>query len=104
MTTARLSIPPETLAGFCLRWHVTELALFGSILRDDFRPDSDIDLLVTFAPDTRRTFADLEDMESELSSLLGRKVDLVEREAVEQSRNYIRRRRILATAEPIYAR
>ncbi|MBI2760306.1 MAG: nucleotidyltransferase family protein [Chloroflexi bacterium] len=104
MMTARLPLPPDTLAEFCRRWNITELALFGSVLRDDFRPDSDVDLLVTFAPAARWSFVDLEDMESELTALLGRKVDLVERAAVEQSSNYIRRRRILTTAEPIYGR
>jgi predicted nucleotidyltransferase len=97
-----LKISRDKIAEFCRRWKVTELALFGSILRDDFRPDSDIDVLVTFAPDSTRRFYDLIDMKEELESMLGRKVDLVEKRLVESSENYIRRRHILSHAETIY--
>ena len=78
------------------------LALFGSVLRDDFGPESDIDGLVTFAPSARWSLLDLVRMEDELTTLLGRTVDLVERAAVEQSENYIRRRHILQALEPVY--
>jgi len=97
-----LKISRDKIAEFCRRWKVTELALFGSVLRDDFRPDSDIDVLVTFAPDSTRRFYDLIDMKEELESMLGRKVDLVEKRLVESSENYIRRRHILSHAETIY--
>lgn len=103
MTTARVAVPYEAIAAFCRKWKITELALFGSVLRDDFRPDSDIDLLVTYAPDARWTFFDLVHMEDELAEIFGRKVDLVDKEGVERSENYIRRRHILSTYEPIYA-
>jgi predicted nucleotidyltransferase len=103
MTSARIEIPYERIAAFCRRWKITELALFGSVLREDFRPDSDVDVLVTFAPDHRWTLFDLVRMEDELSSILGRSVDLVEREAVERSPNYIRRKAILSSLEPVYA-
>lgn len=97
-----LKISRDKIAEFCRRWKITELALFGSVLRDDFRPDSDIDVLVTFAPDSTRRFYDLIDMKEELERMLGRKVDLVEKRLVESSENYIRRRHILSHAETIY--
>ncbi|HSB78528.1 MAG TPA: nucleotidyltransferase family protein [Candidatus Methylomirabilis sp.] len=95
-------VPRATLARFCQRWRITELALFGSVLRPDFRPDSDIDLLVTFAPDATWSGWDLVTIEADLAQLFGRKVDLVERAAVEGSENWIRRRHILTHAEPLY--
>jgi predicted nucleotidyltransferase len=88
---------------FCQRWKVAELAVFGSALRDDFRPDSDIDLLVTFQPDADWSLLDQSTMEDELSSLLGRKVDLVSRRAIERSENWIRRRAILESAQLVHA-
>ncbi|HLA80236.1 MAG TPA: nucleotidyltransferase family protein [Thermoleophilia bacterium] len=97
-----LEISRDKIAEFCRRWKITELALFGSVLRDDFRPDSDIDVLVTFAPDSTRRFYDVIDMKEELESMLGRKVDLVERRLVESSENYIRRKHILGHIETIY--
>ncbi len=93
----------DEIAAFCRRWQVVELALFGSALRDDFGPDSDIDLLVSFDPDARPTLFDVVRMQEELSRVLGRKVDLVTRRAVETSRNYIRRRAILGSAQVVYA-
>ena len=100
---ARIEIPQEQIEAFCRRWKITELALFGSVLRDDFRPDSDIDVLFTFAPDAPWGLFDLVHMEDELEVIFGRKVDLVERPAIEQSENYILKRRILNSLEPIYA-
>ena len=97
-----VQIAMDKLASFCRRWKIAELALFGSVLRDDFRPESDIDVLVTFAPDAKRRFYDLIDMKGELETLFGRPVDLVERRLVETSRNYIRRKHILEHAETIY--
>ncbi len=91
------------IAEFCRRWQITEFALFGSILRDDFGPDSDIDVLVTFAPEARETLFYHADMKCELETLFGREVDLINRQAVERSRNYIRRRAILDTARMLYA-
>lgn len=95
-------IDRRKVAEFCRRWKITELALFGSVLRDDFRPGSDIDLLVTFAPDADWSLLDHVTMEEELSNILGRKIDLVSRRAVERSGNWIRRKEILETAEPFY--
>jgi len=98
-----LQMPSAELAAFCERWEIAELALFGSVLRDDFGPDSDIDVLVRFRPTATPTLLDLVRMENELSRLLGRKADLVEYAAVEASRNYIRRKAVLQSAETIYA-
>lgn len=95
-------VPKEKLADFCRRWKVSELSLFGSVLRDDFRPESDIDVLVTFAPDAAWRFYDLNDMREELERMFGRSVDLVERRLVETSENYIRRKHILSNLETIY--
>jgi predicted nucleotidyltransferase len=99
----RVAIPKEHLEAFCLRWKVAEFALFGSVLRDDFRSDSDVDVLVSFMPETRYGLLDLARMQKELEVILGREVDLVEKEAVEQSRNYLRRKAILSSAEVVYA-
>ena len=94
---------PDEIAAFCKHWQITELALFGSVLRDDFGPESDIDVLVRFRPTATPTLLDLVRMEDELTRLLGRKVDLVEYAGVEASRNYIRREAVLQSAETIYA-
>ncbi|MDO8585902.1 MAG: nucleotidyltransferase family protein [Armatimonadota bacterium] len=100
--TLHIPVDHEKIADFCKHWKITEFALFGSVLREDFRPDSDVDVLVTFATDARYSLFDLVRVEDELSGLLGRKVDLVERESVEQSENYIRRRHILENLERVY--
>ena len=100
--TDALQIPTNRLVKFSQRWQITELALFGSVLRDDFGPESDVDILVSFAQDAKWSLLDLATMEEELEIILGREVDLVERQAVEQSENYIRRRHILSMMEPIY--
>ncbi|MCU0476281.1 MAG: nucleotidyltransferase domain-containing protein [Anaerolineae bacterium] len=98
-----LTIPHAEVAAFCRRWGIVRLALFGSALRpQDFRHDSDIDLLATFAPDSRHTLLDLVQMEGDLSDLFGRRVDLGEREAVEFDTNPARRQSILADQVVIY--
>jgi predicted nucleotidyltransferase/uncharacterized protein with HEPN domain len=97
----RLDLPEEELADFCRRWRVEELAVFGSALRDDFRPDSDVDFLVTFEPDAAWSLFDQFRMQDEFAALLGRRVDLIERRAVESSPNWIRRRAILSSARPL---
>jgi len=102
MSRVRIDIPQERVAEFCRKYRVRKLSLFGSALREDFRPDSDVDVLVSFAEDARYSLFELAAMEEELASILGRKVDLVEREAIEQSENYIRRRHILQSEEPLY--
>ena len=102
MGSVRIDIPRERIAEFCRKHRVRKLSLFGSALREDFRPDSDVDFLVSFGEDARHSLFDLAAMEEELGAILGRKVDLVEREAIEQSENYIRRRHILRSEEPVY--
>lgn len=97
-----MEIPRDKIAEFCRRWKINELSLFGSVLREDFQPDSDVDVLVSFAPDVTWSLWDLVTMQEELTQILGREVDLVERRAVERSKNYIRRRHILSSAERIY--
>jgi predicted nucleotidyltransferase len=95
-------IDQQALDAFCQRWGITELDIFGSVVRDDFRPDSDVDVLVSFSDDRRPTLFTLVQMEAELEFLFGRKVDLLERRSVERSDNYIRRKHILAHREPLY--
>lgn len=99
----RLHVTDEQLADFCQRYKISELALFGSVLRDDFRTDSDIDVLVTFAPAAEWSLLDHIRMEQELASLLGREVNLVSRRAIDRSENWIRRREILESAQVVYA-
>ena len=101
---AQLNIPRERLEEFCRRWSITELSLFGSVLREDFRPESDVDMLVSFSENVHYSLLDMVRMQNELGLIFGREVDLVERTAVEQSRNYIRRKNVLSTVKEIYAR
>ncbi len=98
----RLTITSEELFDFCQRWQVSELALFGSILRDDFHAGSDIDVLVSYQPTAKRGLFEKIRMQEELSSLLHRDVDLVSKKAIEQSHNWLRRKNILDSAEVIY--
>jgi hypothetical protein len=93
---------PE-IGEFCTRWKIERLELFGSALRADFGPASDIDILVTFAAGSDWSLLDHVRMEDELSGIVGRTVDLVSRRAVARSHNWIRRDAILNSAEPIYA-
>jgi len=100
--SANIPLDREKIVDFCRRWKITEFALFGSVLRKDFRQDSDVDVLVTFAPDAHWGLFDHVAMEEALSAVVGRKVDLVSRRAIERSANWIRRNAILGTAEPYY--
>ncbi|WP_017325367.1 nucleotidyltransferase family protein [Synechococcus sp. PCC 7336] len=103
MTITAIDLPIEKIAEFCDRWRVTEFALFGSVLRDNFRPDSDIDVMVQFHPDARPTFNTLDRMEAELKAIFHRDIDLITRQGIETSRNYLRRHEILSSAQVIYA-
>ncbi|MCX6343950.1 MAG: nucleotidyltransferase family protein [Armatimonadetes bacterium] len=100
--SARIQFDNEKIAEFCKRQAIVEFSLFGSVLRDDFGPQSDVDVLVKFEPSAKLSLFDMVRMENELSELLGRKIDLVERKAVEQSENYIRRKHILSNLEQVY--
>lgn len=95
-----IEIPEAAIAGFCRKWRIREFSLFGSVLRDDFGPDSDVDVLVSFEDGAPWSLWDLIDMRDELQTIFGRKVDLVEKEAL---RNPIRRHEILRTHEVLYA-
>lgn len=97
-----IELPMEKLEAFCQKWQIAELAAFGSILREDFHQDSDVDFLVTFVPEAKRSLFDLVDMKDELGAMLGREVDVVNRRGIERSKNYIRKRAILESAEIIY--
>ncbi len=102
MAELKVDISQQQLADFCRRWRIRELAVFGSALREDFGPESDLDILVTFSPEAKWGLLDHVLMEQELATLLGRKVDLLSRRAVERSANWILRREILGSAEVIY--
>lgn len=103
MKMLKIKIPENQIAAFCQRWKVTEFAFFGSVLRDDFRPDSDIDVLVTFSPDAGWGLFDHVKMQDELIAIFGRDVDLVSKRAIEKSHNWIRKQSILESAEIYYA-
>lgn len=94
--------PLDEIARFCRRWRIQELAVFGSALREDFRPESDIDLIVTFEDGADWSLLDHIKMQEELRGILGREVDLVTKRAVERSHNWVRRKEILRTATIIY--
>lgn len=96
------TLPMAEIAEFCRRWRVQELALFGSALRDDFHPDSDVDILVTFNTDAEWGLLDHVRMQQELQALLHRDVDLITRRAVEYSPNWLLRNEILRTARPLF--
>lgn len=93
----RIPIPHNAITDFCQRWQVTEFALFGSVLRDDFGPDSDVDVLVAFSAEAKHSLFDLVRMEDQLRAIFGRQVDLVTRRAVERTANEWRRQSILGS-------
>lgn len=102
-TRAHIHIPYDEIEKFCQKWQIAELSLFGSVLREDFGPQSDVDVLVTFAPEAKHGLFALVRMQEELKEIFGRNVDLISRRGVEASRNYIRRKAILDSAEIVYA-
>jgi len=104
MASVAIDIPEAQLAAFCEKWQIRTLELFGSVLRDDFGPSSDVDVLATFDSNAALSLFDLVEAEAELQGIFGRPVDLLDRTSVERSENWIRRRRILESARMIYAR
>ena len=98
-----IEIPRDEIAAFCGKWGIAELSLFGSALRGDFRPESDIDLLVRFTSGKEYGLLAFSRMREELEAIFGRPVDLVAEKAVERSENHIKRRHILATKVVIHA-
>ena len=99
----RISTSRERIAEFCERWKIVEFSFFGSVLRQDFKPSSDVDVLVRFASDAEWSLFDLVSMQEELNVILNRPADLVSRAGLEQSRNFIRKQAILGEAELYYA-
>ena len=96
-----IDFPKDELERFCVKWQISELAVFGSVLRDDFGPDSDVDVLITFAPGGAMTFEGFLDMREELSKMFGgRVIDLVQKRLL---RNPFFRHRILTTRKVLYA-
>jgi predicted nucleotidyltransferase len=100
MVSPNIDLPTQQITDFCRKWKITEFALFGSILRDDFRPDSDVDVLIEFAENAGWSLFDWVDMIDELKSIFKRDVDLVSKRGL---RNPFRRHAILTTREVIYA-
>jgi len=92
---SQIALPEVKVGEFCRKWKITEFALFGSVLRQDFRPDSDVDVMVSFDPAACWSLVDVAKMQNELEEMLCRKVDMVERSAIERSENYIRRQHVL---------
>ena len=99
--SARIDIPKDEIAAFCQRNHIRRMALFGSVLRDDFTPESDVDVLVEFEP-SQTPGLEFMTMQDELSEILGRQVDLHTFEGVESSRNWLLREEILSSVEVQY--
>jgi uncharacterized protein len=100
MLTAHVHIPQKEIAAFCQRWKVVEFALFGSVLRTDYTPESDVDVLVTFAAGAEISLFDMAQMQIELQGIFNRPVDILEKDAL---RNPYRKREILGTAQVVYA-
>ena len=103
MATVQLSIPRKELFAFCKRWKVTQLSLFGSAVRNDFSPESDIDALISFSSQSEWGLFDHIQMKQELKELFGRDVDLITQRALEQSHNELLRAEILESAQVIYS-
>jgi uncharacterized protein len=97
-----IALPIDDIRAFCQRWQIAELSVFGSILRDDFDANSDVDFLYVLKPNTHWSLRDLLQAEEELTQLLSRRVDLVGKATIEQSHNWLRKRNILSSAKVIY--
>ena len=102
MPKPRIQLPKEKIAQWCAKWKVVEFSLFGSVLTDRFNSDSDVDVMVSFVPNSGWGLFDLVDMEDELREITGRNVDIVTRNSIERSQNPIRRKAILESVEPFY--
>lgn len=100
MSQAAVEIPKSAIEAFCQKWKIGEFSLFGSILREDFGPDSDVDVLIEFSVEADWSLYEWVEMKEELERLFGRKVDLVAKEGL---RNPFRRKAILSSREVLYA-
>ncbi|MFZ1398778.1 MAG: nucleotidyltransferase domain-containing protein [Candidatus Promineifilaceae bacterium] len=103
MNKLQLDVSASEIAAFCQKWRIQEFALSSSAVREDFHPNSDIDILVTFKPEAQWTLFGHVDMQDELKKLFGREVDLVSRKGIERSQNHIRRQEIIDSARVMYA-
>jgi hypothetical protein len=95
-------VSADRIEEFCQHWRIQEFSLFGSVLNERFGQDSDVDVLVSFAPEVTYSFQQLTEMQDELEAIFGRPVDLIDKQAVQESPNYIRRREILESAQVIF--
>lgn len=103
MVSKNFDLPAASIADICRKFGVEELSIFGSALRDDFAPESDVDFLVVFKDDDYGPWmGKLTDLEEQLGQAIGRRVDLVDKHGVQQSENYIRRKHILSSAQVVY--
>ena len=102
MKLKNIVLPTDRIELFCQKWQITEFALFGSVLRDDFKEQSDIDVLVSFDKDAKRGLTETIQMRDELEILFNRPVDLIVKDAIMRSDNWLRRKNILESAQTIY--
>jgi predicted nucleotidyltransferase len=98
MAKLKIKVPKAKIAEFCKRWNISEFAIFGSALR----PDSDVDVLVSFGPQANISLFDMVYMQDELKAIFGRDVDLISKRGLQHSRNYLRRKMILDSAEVVH--
>jgi predicted nucleotidyltransferase len=104
VTIHGIDLDSLAIRDFCQKWKISELSVFGSILRDDFQPDSDIDFLVTYDQNVTWDLYDAQLIRDELAEVVGRPVDLISRSAIERSDNRFVKKEVLSTAEPVYAK
>ena len=97
-----IDIPLSKISEFCHKWQIVEFSLFGSVLRDDFNSNSDIDCLVKFSDEANWSLFDRVKMKEELTKIFTRKVDIVNRKLIENSQNWLRKQEILSTTQIIY--
>lgn len=98
-----IELDSRAIEDFCRTWKIRELSVFGSVLRDDFGPQSDIDFLVSFDPDAEWDLSDHVEIQEELARLVGRPVDLLSRYAVETDPNWVFRNSVISNTELVYA-
>ena len=103
MKLQNIDIQIDEIRQFCHKWQIIEFALFGSVLRNDFTPESDIDILVNFDPNAQRGLSEMLQMQDELQIIFNRKVDLIVKDTLKYSKNWLRRKHILESAKIIYA-
>ena len=102
MSKVKIQVPTTRISNFCKRWNVSEFAIFGSAVSADFHSSSDVDIMISFDPNASISLFDMVNMQDELKQIFGRDVDLVTKSGVENSRNYLRRKAILDSAQVIH--